>query len=352
MDDFGTLVVDGALGSAEQIRRLTWMASGGDWGLATPDSLKVTATSPPSATVQIAVGSGVMRNGDAYDSKPFPDAAPAQSYMITAPLPITVQVPPNLSAGTITRYLVATARDPQYAGQGAVDATYADDYVDVAVVQSVPTDRPRLLLATLTIPANTGTITDAMISRQTRLLNPRSSRSVDVWSPSGTLRSIAAFGPDAAGSDIWYTFPFYAHGFTVPSWATKCTAIALLDGVVFAGQSGGYKGTYPPAPTDVVAEIGFRLKLGGTVLATPTFDNGYITPPGGPVGRWCNHTVDSDRTLRQDTWTTTATFDVSALRGTTSRLSLDCRSKGAPPNVNPWYVDVNTSLVFDLTFQE
>ena len=347
MADFGTLVVDGALGSAEQIRRLTWLASGGDWGLATPDSLKVTATSPPSARVQVSVGSAVLRNGSAYDSKPFPDASPAQSYLVTAPLPLSVPVPPNTGATPVTRYVTVTARDPQYAGMGQVDQTRQDDYVDVAAGLAVPTDRPSLVLATIVVPPNTGTITDAMITRQARILNPRSQRSIDLWSPSGPIRGLDAYGPDANGLEMWRTFPFYAHGFTVPSWASKAIVISHLDGVVFAGQTGGYKGTYPPTGSTVIPEIGFRIKLGGLVSETVPF-----AAPGGPVGEWHSHTVDSDRTVRQASWTTTAQFDVTSLRGAATRVSLDCRSKGAAPNVNPWYVDQNTTLVFDVTFQE
>ncbi len=218
MADSGVLgFVDGALGSAETMRRLTWMATRGAEGVATSDSLKVLATSPASNKIVVNTGSAVMLNR-------YVDASAAQSYVVPIPSAPTLSVQPNTGGATIVRQLWVRGRDPQYAGGGVIDPTYADTYVDFywnKVGDANPTG-PRLLLAQITMPMLTATITQDMITDVRALVSPRFSNPTEANFVTSGQTVTASTG---------VRWPDYQPDILVPDWATDVVVETYLSNI-------------------------------------------------------------------------------------------------------------------------
>lgn len=341
-------MVDGSFGYAEQIRRLTWMAAGGDYGRAGFAALLVQATSPASAQVKISVGSGVMMNpGGLPSSPPFADALAGQAYSVTATAPVSVTVPANVSGAAVVRRLWLVATDPQYASSGvSADPTFVEDYVNVTWTTgagSAPaTVAPMLWLADITLPASTATVTAAMISPNPRIVNPKTSKLYVpgmVWA-SEQLTNDPGFGTSQ-------NFPRYCPTVDVPVWASSVTVAMSISNVICVNLGGSLKTTYPP-PSGGTARAKVRVQWGGT-LRTALAD----APANAQYGQYMYLAEDGDN-IHRKTVTLGGRFDCSGQRGTSVLVAPDFNGyDNVTGAVNPWRSNINeTGVTYDITFSE
>lgn len=336
---FGTLsFVDGAKVTGEMLRRVVWMASRGDYGRSSADSLKVVAMSPPSNYVQVQVGSAVLFNGPT--GRAYPEAAPAQSYMVSAPTPIMVAVPPNTSPSLVSRRLWVVGKDPQYPSSDTpVDASLEDDYTRFVWTDAMSAPPPpRIMLATVTLPPMTATVSSTMIVNDQKVLSPKSSR---------VVLSGPGIDERAINSSSSRNFPSFAPTVAVPSWATTAYVVATVNNLVAVNLGGSVKTTYPP-PAGGTATARLRVQMGGT------FRPANAGPPAGAVFGTYGHLAEDGVNIHRKTATVAGLFNVAAWRGTGQMLAIDFEGTGAVAGApNPWFsAAAETSVVYDVWFSE
>ena len=194
---------------AEDVRHLSYLASGGQTGVATAASLKVSATSTPSGNVVVnagvatIVGSGLV-----------------ESYIVTNDQAVTVPVAPNNSSGTVYRNVIFSVRDPQMAGMPALSGP-SDIAGDLQVVSTLPVDRPYIWLARITLPPTTGTITNAMIENRRAMSHRRTVTQTFIHIPTYT-NSIGTTYEQIAGA---------APTFFCPPGMTHANVIVSVEGM-------------------------------------------------------------------------------------------------------------------------
>lgn len=149
--------------SAEAARNIAWNATQGRTGVATPESLIVSALSTAGGGVRVSPG------GAAIEST-YPGAS-QQSYTVRNDATATVDIPAN--TGTSERHwrVAAYVKDPQYAGSMPSDPANGP-YTDWYVGSSWP-NWPHVKLAFIRVPPSTSVITNSMIRDERTLLNPR-----------------------------------------------------------------------------------------------------------------------------------------------------------------------------------
>lgn len=217
----------GASHSVEVARLLAYASTSGAEGIVEPASLRVQAQATPGPSVRVAPGAALLRSRYA--------GAAQQTYVLRNASQTTVAVAATGSAGGRTDLVVVRVLDPQYEGQAPADPD-AFDYSRLEIIQGVPAGTsgvaslglsyPAIALARITVPANTGTITSAMITDLREVAIPRVVEKVfprpTVTQDSGlVLNSRAAFPagewfPNAGGQEN-----NGAYHADIPEWATR-----------------------------------------------------------------------------------------------------------------------------------
>ncbi|MGN6037257.1 hypothetical protein ACP6NG_17955 [Brevibacterium casei] len=224
--------------TAATARQIAYQASGGSSGVAGSRDLLVRATSTPSNSVEVLPGSYVVKNINAA----------YQSYSGRNVGAELVEIPASGSSGSRTWYIGVELDDGDYSGNTLVSAEQVDtfEYAKFAVRGSLTATKKTFLpLAKITVPANTATITNAMITSLRELSNPRFK---DEWFPRPTVnKDIVGYSHDLRarrkGSDHLRgeQFPDSAHGgsFDVecPTWATRMLVSVQWTGVRYSGKS-------------------------------------------------------------------------------------------------------------------
>lgn len=203
--------IDGARVHGETLRRALYASSNGATGVTRAGDLQVVPLSTPGGAVWIGPGGGVIATR-------FTDADPGQSYAVSNDAALQLTIPANNTSSPVTRHVILRVTDPQYAGESVPSDPAAAVYTVAEAVTALPNGKPYLHLATITLPANTGTVQASHITDRRRLANPRSERvlkSIPVTT-ADPLDSTADFEqwPDQA---IW---PIY-----VPEWATEVKVV-------------------------------------------------------------------------------------------------------------------------------
>lgn len=213
------MIGGGAVHSVEVARLLAYASTSGAEGVVEPASLAVKAQSTPNGTVSVRPGAALILNRYAGGTQ--------QTYVLRNPSSTSVTIPATGSTGGRTDAIIARVLDPQYEGAAPADPV-TFNYARLERIGSVPGNLtnisqlgltyPAILLAKITIPASTGTITNAMITDLREVAIPRRE---DVWRP----RALAT--PDtetltATGLAGEY-FPNNGGPQTIaiPSWATR-----------------------------------------------------------------------------------------------------------------------------------
>jgi len=207
--NFAPWAIDGARTAAGLARLAAYQGSGGRSGVIRPTDLKVTALSVPGNGLRIAAGGASILNG--YLSNPD------EVYVVSNPATHTVGSGSMPSAKpSVSYYLVCVVvGDPEFTQTGhpfmpstpldpVVALTY--EYVRVVILPCTATQDsfedlnkayPGYALARLEVPANTTTITNAMITDLRELAQRRAERNVlaqTIFPFSGTQGATNAMG--------------------------------------------------------------------------------------------------------------------------------------------------------------
>ncbi|MGC0270815.1 hypothetical protein ACPROK_14740 [Glutamicibacter soli] len=219
----------GAQHSPEVARLLAYAATSGAEGIVEPASLAVKAHSTPNGTVAVRPGAALILNRYAGGTQ--------QTYVLRNPSSTAVTIPATDSGGGRTDAIIARVLDPQYEGAAPSDPV-TFNYARLERIASVPGNLssinqlgltyPAILLAKITIPASTGTITNGMITDLRDVAIPRVA---DMWRPRPnvvadreTLKAAGVDGeyfPNAGGEQT----------ISVPKWATRAQIRATWMGV-------------------------------------------------------------------------------------------------------------------------
>lgn len=163
LDTVPWMVAGGAVHSAEVGRTLAYVASNGQSGVTQTNDFLVRALSTPGTSVRVAPGSAALVNTYAGQT--------GQSYIARNTSDENVGI---TQTGPQARsdMLVLRIDDPQYGGTSPEVSVEEGPYVRLSIIPNVGpiavaipsgTPYPAIPLARIDIPANTGTITQAMI---------------------------------------------------------------------------------------------------------------------------------------------------------------------------------------------
>lgn len=213
--------------SAERAREVVWALGGGQTGIVGPESLQVRATPTPGGNVRVLPGVFTMAaTPEHLTMQTGYTSAPWQSYMRGVYQTQTVPIRATGSSGSRIDVVGIEINDPQYEGTtGSVDWEN-HQFWQVRVIEGANQGwnrphhfghlgRPFLPLARINIPANTGTITNSMIT-DLRFMAVEREKTVEFLEPVNTGSSNLQIG---SGQTSWYSFP-EVQGVTIPQWAT------------------------------------------------------------------------------------------------------------------------------------
>lgn len=175
MDPTPWLVGGGAEHPPEIARLIPYLANGGREGVGEPADMKVTPLPTPGGGVAVAPGAVLVRNLNPGGGQ--------QTYMGRNPATSTVDVQPTGSSGGRADMVAVVVRDPQYPGTPVPDDPLTARYVDIEVIQGVPSNArtaadagltfPAYPLARINLPANTGTVQASHITDLRQLVSPQ-----------------------------------------------------------------------------------------------------------------------------------------------------------------------------------
>ncbi|TDC33464.1 hypothetical protein [Micromonospora sp. KC213] len=309
----------GAEHSPEVARMVAYTAFRGNEGTMGPADLGVRALAVPGTSVRVMPGACSILSratGGTY-----------QAYAARMPAETVVPIAATGSGGGRSDLVVARVEDPFMPGEPWAEPpdVAAGPYVFARVISGVPSGTTSvaalglgysaIALARIDLPANTGTVTQAMIVDLRQVANPRRDRSLIVSSPSGitslTTSTYVNF-PDAAVKPV-----------AVPSWATHARIVQNVAGTLAFGDK---------------VNGASRVKLGTVTGQDTNYDtNGAV---GGDA---------LDRPLL-----TADTLAIpSAMRGTTQNVSIQTRVtyRGAS-GTGELRANTATTIVTDVEFFE
>lgn len=228
IDPVPWLVGGGAAHSPEVVRQSLYDSTSGAEGISSVGALKVQAQATPGASVRVAPGGALLNNR-------YPGGA-GQSYSARNASQTSVPVTVTGSSGGRTDAVILRVLDPAYEGQPPADpnnfqytrlvtVTAPAGITDIAQLSLA---YPAILLARITIPANTGTITSAMITDLRKIANPRRKRD---------LRTVAIkkAGTEelVSGGNVGEYWPNVGgvQSIEIPVWATRCRIVGTWTGV-------------------------------------------------------------------------------------------------------------------------
>ncbi|MFE7129329.1 hypothetical protein ACFVIM_00520 [Streptomyces sp. NPDC057638] len=271
------MLVHGGTHPARAMRMMIRDLARGSAGVTEGNDLRVSPLSTPGAGVRVGDGSAVIRGATwgqgSYTQYNVGDA--------------TVPIAPT-GAKPRSDLICLRVEDPEYEGNRN-PATEDIGYFHVvsgvsSTMTATPAGMTAIPLARLDIPANTATITSAMIRDLRRIANPR--RESTLLNSFPTASSTLKYNDNK-----WHKWPSAgAWNITIPSWATTAKIVVTVAGLRMIGGN-------------VYARM--RQSLGSDV--------GQETP------------IDDDQAhIRRSTVVLGDTVSISAsARGTTQRLSLE-----------------------------
>jgi len=300
------LLTNGATHSAQTFRMMIRDVARGSEGVTEGNDLKVTPLTVPAGGVLVGDGSGIIRGR----------AVPWQGHY-TAYNIGTEQVPiAPTGASPRTDMVVLRVLDPEYEGNRnpATDPVVFFDVVSgvSSTATAPPAGYSAIPLARVSLPANTGTVTAAMITDLRRIANPRRERSLYPSFPNAS--SVLAYSDNK-----WHVWPSAAGwNVAVPPWATTAKIMLTMAGLRLT-------------KADVFAQM--RQYLGTDVGQATVIDD------------------DQGNNTRRNTIVLGDTIAISpAARGTTQRLYVETYMYKAP--TGDLGVDSGTSIFADVEFTE
>lgn len=207
---------EGADHSPAVARMLAYAATNGATGVISPGDLKVTALPTPGAFVRVAPGGAAILNR-------YPGAA-NQSYTARNATATDVAVTATGSSGGATKYLILRVDDPEFGGATPANPA-TGPYIRAVWVTSISNlPYPYVPLVKLVQPANTATITNAMLTDLREVANPRTGR-VQRMTRGIPTTDLTTQLPD------FQNWPHYVPQIDIPEWATHVQATLQVYGV-------------------------------------------------------------------------------------------------------------------------
>lgn len=236
LDTVPWFIGGGAEHSPAVARMLAYSATNGATGINGPKDLQVTALPTPGAKVRIMPGGASMENR-------YPGGG-QQSYTVRNISATDVDVPATGSASGATRYLIIRVDDPEFGGQAPANLR-TGPYVRAVLVTSITNlAYPFVPLAKIVQPANTATITKAMITDIREMANPREKQ---VMYPRPTLTTDPAAGMllTATSADgEWFPNAGGEQYIDIPVWASRMQIEATWIGVLYGPEGSSGWGDY------------------------------------------------------------------------------------------------------------
>lgn len=204
--------IDGSCVHGETLRRALYASTGGATGVTRGNDLAVIPQTVPGAGVYVTAGGGVIATR-------YTDADPGQSYSVSNGAPELLTVPPNDTTAAVTWHVIIRVYDPQFAGEPIPESPTDDPYCLFELVHTLPETKPYLLLATITMPPNTGVVQQENISDKRELLQPKSARVLKAFDiPSDSRNYVLTWSK-------YQSFPAAASFYVkIPEWATEVRA--------------------------------------------------------------------------------------------------------------------------------
>lgn len=223
-------------------RQAFFDSTGGAEGISSVGALKVQAQAVPNGTVRVAPGGAILNNR--YD------LSLGQSYGARNASQTSVTITATGSAGGRTDAIILRILDPEFEGQPPANPNDFDYTRLEAVsapagitrIEQLNLNYPAILLARVTIPANTGTITSGMITDLRTVARPRRD---------SVMRTHALTGSDSSRLSNTTSYPNNGQTWPpsaeagmgaveIPSWATRMKIIMWWGGInVPAGDAVG-----------------------------------------------------------------------------------------------------------------
>lgn len=326
--------IDGALLGSSLARRAEYAAVGGAQGVVQKNDLKVSQLAVPGVGVLVEAGVGLVRND--YQT------TPNETYVVSNPDTHTIPAGemPGASGAARSFILAVVVGDPDFSQTGhpwmgsddpPVGQEQSFNYVRPTLIEvanssvtELNVDYPALVLARIDIPANTTTITNAMITDLRKLARPQQSQEAFV-SPGGTWTNAAPRYIPAGSAFADWGPQEYSPQVTVPEWATRAILIVSVNGVRYADTSVNIKGK-------------LRAQLGTSSGPETVFD--YEVDAGGGAKR-------ADLMCAGE-------YDVSGIAGDTVNIRVEGfqDSPGSPTNNQRLRLQNGSQMIFDVRFFE
>lgn len=288
------------------------IATGGKEGITSPLDLVVTAQTVPNGTVKVAPGTATVKAKSPNHR---------QSFAVENTTQAVVQVSPT-GASARTDMVLLQVQDPPVNGAPAAVIVKAGVPAAATTAAEAGVTKPAIPLAKISIPANTGAITSAMISDLRDLANPRRETMT-------LMNGIGAAGPEEFinNTNGARFFAPLQPMIDIPAWATHVDVIAT------------------------VAQLGVR---GGKSLATLAVSLGTTTDVSGVNQfRSANTQLHEDGADHRLAAVVGGAGPIPAgLIGTKQRLSLEARRQTNAGSVGQFVAVAGTHVVFQLTFSE
>lgn len=295
-----------ALHSGAVARTLGYAATAGANGVVSPTDMRVTALPTPGAAVRVFPGAAVLLNQ-------YPGAS-NQSYVARNATATDVPVVATGSSGGATRFLILRVIDPEFGGQAPANPA-TGPYVRFEWVTSITgLAYPHVVLCRLVMPANTATITGAMITDLRDVANPRQLQVVRSGPVTKEVRLQNTTG---------IRWPDFRPQVAIPTWATHVNIITTISSV------GHLMGDTDGILTTTIGEAGatqFR--------ATNT---SYDLEQGPNEGERHTFVIGGEGALNP------------ALRGTTQVLATEGRMETGPGYL---ITKGGTHVIYQVTFME
>ncbi|QTF70616.1 hypothetical protein [Arthrobacter woluwensis] len=318
------MINDGPRHPGEVGRGLAYAATNGAEGVSGVGDLKVTAQPVPNGSVQIMPGGALLLNR--YQG------GAGQTYSLRCGTAATLQISPTGSSGGRNDLVIARILDPQYDPEyknaaPPDPATFQYAYPTViegvaanATVKSLGLGYPAIDLSRIALPANTGTVTPAMITDLRRIAQPRRDHNMFAVFPAANNNiPTNGYGPS------WPITAGQRPSLYIPTWATALTVVVTMSGIKYT------KGN---TSTDTVAGIRTAFGSGSTWNYA---ENGILIQDAEDTGGRYPCLLIGKHTIP------------ASWRGTTQILDLQAtRSSGS----GIWTADYQTQVGIDIEFEE
>lgn len=326
--DNAAWAIDGAQMNSRLARRALYASGSRQAGTVLKNDLKVTALAAPGSGVRISSGVGMVLND--YQT------TPNELYVVSNDASVNVTPGPASNPAAKSYIVAIVVGDPDFSQTGHPWMLASDppngqeltfDYVRPTFIMvnagatTLDVNYPALPLARVDIPANTTTITDAMITDLRTLTAPRQNQFAFV-SGDTTWDATTAYIPAGAAFANWGSGQ-YAPTVDVPSWAKRAIVLGHINGVRIGDMIDNIKGKV-------------RVKLNTVTSPETRFD----FPAGG----------GSTRTNLM----TGGGFNVESLAGTNATLRIEGfqETPAAPSNPKKLSLTTGSQIVFDVRFFE